>query len=394
MPGQRVRSRFGGKGRAMPPPVVAEVQRRYRGGERRAVIAGDVGVTITTVSRVVAKAGGMPPPRWKDRSPLHLSVAEREEISRGLAEGLSFSDIGVRLGRHKGTISREVNSNGSRTGYRAWRADERACELARRPKPTVFERSPRLAAYVEEKLMLKWSPTQISARLIVDHPDDEEMRVSPETIYQTLFVQGRGGLRKELAKHLRSGRTKRKAHGRTSSHAPIRDMVPISERPPEIADRAVPGHWEGDLIIGANGQSAIATLVERTSRLTMLGALPEGRTADKVRDVLEQLIQRLPEHMRRTLTWDQGREMAEHTSFSIASGVQVYFCDPHSPWQRGSNENTNGLLRQYFPKGTSLSGYTQADLDAVADELNGRPRQTLGWMTPSEAFNQFVAIAA
>jgi IS30 family transposase len=336
-------------------------------------------------------------PRRIDRSPRHLSIGEREEISRGLSEDLPYAEIGRRLQRHTSTISREVAANGGRHGYRAWSADARASRLARRPKPSVFERSARLVAYVTKKLRKRWSPRQISASLIKDYPYDLEMRVSHETIYQALFVQGRGTLRKELAKYLRSGRTTRKARGGTTAAvnpSPLRQMVSISDRPAEVDDRAVPGHWEGDLIIGAHNQSAVATLVERTTRFTMLGALPDGRTADKVRDVLAQLVARLPVALRRSLTWDQGREMADHTAFTVASGVQVYFCDPHSPWQRGSNENTNGLLRQYMPKGTDLSHHTQADLDAIADELNGRPRQTLNWMTPSEAFNQLVATAA
>jgi IS30 family transposase len=379
----------------MPPVVVAEILRRVRGGERFASVAGDVGVSIQTITRAVRQAGGMSS-RWKDRSPFNLSAGEREEISRALSEGLGVSAIALRLGRHKSTISRELQRNGGAEVYRAWRADRRACAQARRPKPRVLEENGALDAYVEEKLQELWSPQQIAARLRAEFPDDEGMRVSHETIYQTLFVQGRGGLRKELAACLRSGRKMRKSHGRTSSTnaGRIPDMVPIVERPAEANDRAVPGHWEGDLILGKDGKSAIATLVERASRFVMLGALPEGRTADKVREALTQLIQRLPEQLRRSLAWDQGSEMAQHVTFTIDSGVQVYFCDPHSPWQRGSNENTNGLLRQYFPKGTSLARHTQDELDAVAAQLNGRPRQTLNWLTPSEALQQFVALAA
>lgn len=375
----------------MPPAVVAEILKRVRLGDDHRVVAADAEVTVRTVFRVMAKAGGMPS-RWKTRSPFQLSPDDREQISRGIAEGLADAEIARRIGRAQSTISRELARNGGRDVYRAWEAEQRAQAQARRPKPGVLATNTELASYVDDKLMLRWSPQQISARLVEDFPDNEEMRVSHETIYQTLYVQGRGGLRKELAANLRSGRTMRKSHGRTvSKRGKLVDMVPISERPAEVADRAVPGHWEGDLIIGKDGKTAAATLVERTTRYVMLAALPEGRTADKVRDALARLIQQLPEQLKRSLTWDQGREMAEHAKFTIDSGVQVYFCDPHSPWQRGSNENTNGLLRQYFPKGTPLTA-TQAELDAVAAELNGRPRQTLKWMTPSEAFNQIVAL--
>jgi len=390
---QGERSRFGGKGRAMPPAVVAEILRRRRAGECREVVASAVGVTITTVSRVVAKAGGMPL-RWKDRSPRQLSVEEREEISLGLQRAESCREIAARLGRHPGTIAREVDRNGGREHYRAWRAEQRACRAARRPKLTLLQSNQLLAAYVEAKLELKWSPQQISARLVVEFSDDEEMRVSPETIYQTLFVQGRGGLRKELTACLRSGRARRRPRGRTVNRSAITDMVMISERPAEADDRAVPGHWEGDLIIGEDNQSAIGTLVERTSGFTMLLALPDGYSAELTRDALAAKIETLPERLRRSIAWDQGREMACHAEFTVASGVQVYFCDPHSPWQRGTNENTNGLLRQYFPKGTDLSTYSQTNLDAVADELNGRPRRRHNYLTPSEVLNQFVATAA
>ncbi len=333
-------------------------------------------------------------PRWKDRNPGRLSLGQREEISRGVERGDSFRVIAAAIGRHHCTVGREVNNNGGRQAYRAWRADRRAFELARRPKSTVFERNPRLAGYVEEKLALRWSPQQISARLNDEFPDDLEMRVSAETIYQTLFVQGRGGLRKELTACLRSGRTRRRHRRRglgSVNRGRITDMVMISDRPAEVDDRAVPGHWEGDLLIGKDGLSAIGTLVERSSRFVMLMALPDGRRAEQVRDALTAKVQQLPERLRRSITWDQGKEMAEHVQFTVDSGVQVYFCDPHAPWQRGSNENTNGLLRQYLPKGIDLSQHDQAALDAIADELNGRPRQTLGWLTPSEALSQFVA---
>ena len=392
----RHRSRYGGMGRGMPREVRVGILRRVGRGESQREVAVKVGVSARTVGRVVAEAGGMAP-RWKDRNPGRLSLGQREEISRGVERGDSFRVIGAAIGRHHCTVGREVNNNGGRQAYRAWRADRRAFELARRPKSTVFERNPRLAGYVEEKLALRWSPQQISARLNDEFPDDLEMRVSAETIYQTLFVQGRGGLRKELTACLRSGRTRRRHRRRglgSVNRGRITDMVMISDRPAEVDDRAVPGHWEGDLLIGKDGLSAIGTLVERSSRFVMLMALPDGRRAEQVRDALTAKVQQLPERLRRSITWDQGKEMAEHVQFTVDSGVQVYFCDPHAPWQRGSNENTNGLLRQYLPKGIDLSQHDQAALDAIADELNGRPRQTLGWLTPSEALSQFVAPTA
>jgi len=386
-------SRFGGRGRGMSREVKAEIARRLARGELLKEVAVAVEVSTQTIHRFV-KAEGMPGPRRKDRSPRHLSSAEREEIRCGLERGDSFRQIAANLGRHPGTISREVKANGGRRGYRAWKAEQRAAELAGRPKPTIFETNQRLALYVEEKLRLKWSPQEISGRLRIEFPDDPEMRVSPETIYQTLFVQGRGGLRKELTRYLRSGRSKRQSHGRTVNAGKIPDMTMISERPAEADDRAVPGHWEGDLIIGTPSTSAIATLVERTSGLLMLGGLPHGHTAEQTREVLTAKIHTLPEQLRASLTWDQGKEMAQHAQFRIDTGVQVYFCDPHSPWQRPSNENTNGLLRQYFPKGTDLSTLTQTDLDAAADELNARPRRRHGYLTPSEIYNQLVASTA
>jgi transposase, IS30 family len=245
---------------------------------------------------------------------------------------------------------------------------------------------------VERLLALRWSPEQIAHRLRWEHPDEDEMRVSHETIYQSLFVQARGALRRELHACLRTGRVRRRAQHRSAGPGKLTDMVLISERPAEVADRAVPGHWEGDLIIGGRSHSAIGTLVERQTRYVMLVALPAGRSAPAVRDALAARILTLPEQLRRTLTWDRGHEMAEHLRFTIETGVQVYFCDPRSPWQRGSNENTNGLLRQYFPKGSDLAVHDQAQLDAVARELNDRPRQTLRWMKPSEALAKIVAL--
>ena len=385
--------RFGGRGFGMTREVKAEIARRLACGELHKDVAAAVGVSPRTIIRFI-DAEGMPGPRRKDRSPRQLSVAEREEIRCGLERDQSFREIAAALGRSPGTISREVNHNGGREGYRAWKAEQRAEQRAKRPKPTVFERRPRLEAYVEEKLQLRWSPQEIAGRLAIDFPDDAEMRVSHETIYQTLFVQGRGGLRKELTRYLRSGRTKRKPHGRTVNSGKIPDMTMISERPAEAQDRAVPGHWEGDLVIGTPATSAIATLVERTSGFLQLASLPSGHTAEQTRAALTVLIQQLPDALRRTITWDQGTEMAHHAQFTIDTGVTVYFCEPHSPWQRPSNENTNGLLRQYFPKGADLSSLTQDAIDAVADEINGRPRRRHGYLTPSEVYNQLVAPTA
>jgi IS30 family transposase len=302
------------------------------------------------------------------RSTLRLSVTEREEISRGLAGGESLRSIARRLARSPSTISREVAANGGRRRYRACRADRAA---------------------VEAKLLEYWSPTQISGWLVHEFPDDAEMRVSHETIYLSLFVQSRGALRKELTRYLRSGHTTRrsKSHSVMNGQGQLRGTLNIRERPAEANDRAVPGHWEGDLLFGQR-MKAIATLVERKTRFVMLIALPNGHTADVVADALARKIIELPEQLKRSLTWDQGKEMASHARFTSETGVPVYFCDPRSPWQRGSNENTNDLLRQYLPKRTEIAHYTQAELDAVAAQLNGRHRQTLGFKTPSQALDE------
>ena len=326
------------------------------------------------------------------RSPLRLSAAEREEISRGLKEGASVRTIASQLGRAASTVSREVQANGGRATYRAWRADERAVRRTARPRDPKLARDVRLRAAVESLLSDLWSPQQISGHLRRAHPDDEGMRISHETIYQALFVQGRGSLRKELTACLRTGRASRRRQGRVVTQGSMRGMVMISERPAEVEDRAVPGHWEGDLVIGKDGKSAVGTLVERKTRFLMLLHLPHGRTATHVRDALAARIAELPDALRRSLTWDQGKEMSQHANFTIDTGVQVYFCDPHSPWQRGSNENTNGLLRQYFPRGTDLDGVDPAQLDVVADSLNRRPRETLEWKSPAEAYAETVAM--
>jgi IS30 family transposase len=370
-----------------------EIQQRVRAGERFEDAAEAMGCSAKSVQRLLNRTGGIAP-RSVPRSGRRLSSAEREEISRGLLSGDSARAMARRLGRSPSTITREINANGGRDRYRAWQAQERSHEQARRPKTPKLVAHPRLRAEVERHLELRWSPQQIAARLIVDHPGDPEMRVSHETIYQSLFVQARGALRKELTAHLRTGRTRRKPHRRTDPGGQILDMVLLADRPADAEDRAVPGHWEGDLIIGRHGQSQVATLVERQSRYVMLVDLYEGRTAPKVREALTAHISTLPDHLARSLTWDRGKEMADHVRFTVDTGVQVYFCDPHAPWQRGTNENTNGLLRQYMPKSTDLSVFDQDHLDAIAAELNGRPRQTLGWMTPSEAFAKAVATTA
>jgi transposase, IS30 family len=370
----------------------AELQRRLGAGETFTQAAAAVQCSTKSIQRLL-RGGSGPKRRGAPRAALRLSLAEREEISRGVGAAESYRGIARRLGRAPSTVARDIAGHGGRCHYRAWRADAQAVALTRRPKVPKLVASPRLRQEVEHRLALRWSPQQIAARLVVDYPDDPTMRVSHETIYQSLFVQARGALRLELARYLRTGRTHRRPRRQPASRqGHLAGMVLLSDRPADVADRAVPGHWEGDLIIGQAGSSAIGTLIERQSRYVMLLNLPEGRGADHVRTALAAKIGDLPTQLRRSLTWDRGKEMADHALFSIDTGVQVYFCDPHSPWQRGSNENVNGLLRQYFPKGTDLSPHTAAELDAVAAELNARPRQTLGWLTPSEVFARAVAM--
>ena len=317
----------------------------------------------------------------------YLSLAEREQIADMLARSTSIRAIARALGRNPGSISREIKRNSHPVlGYQPYGAHRTATAARGRPKISKLAADGTLRDYVKEKLLTRWSPEQISKLLIKNFPDDERMRVSHETIYQALFLQARGGLKREVKEALRTGRTRRKQRKNPEERTSrFRDpMINISERPAEVEDRAVPGHWEGDLITGAHNQSAIATLVERTTRYVMLVHLPVDHTAESVRDGLIKTMGTLPAHLRGSLTWDQGAEMAKHKAFSIATDMDVYFCDPASPWQRGSNENTNGLLRQYFPKGTDLNAYGPEDLEHVAQELNARPRKTLNWNTPAE----------
>ena len=354
------------------------------------------GVGEVVAFRWFRQAGGVRSNGPRPASGRYLSVAEREEIAVGLAAGDSVRAIAVRLGRSPSTVSREVRRNSrGRRHYRALAAQGQAQWRARRPKTAKLAGDARLRAWVQGKLEERWSPGQVSVMLARECPDDPGMRVSHETIYQSIYVQGRGALRRELAVCLRTGRALRKPRRREGERrGKIPGMVMISERPAEAADRAVPGHWEGDLILGKNGRSAIGTLVERSTRFVVLLHLPGSHDAAAVAAAMTEAMATLPARLRRSLAWDQGREMAGHAQVAVATGMPVYFCDPHSPWQRGSNENTNGLLRQYFPKGTNLAAHSREHLDAVAAELNARPRKTLGWRTPAQALDEALAAAA
>jgi IS30 family transposase len=369
-------------GRQLRPPQRRAVERRLREGARLKEIAEEFGCSAVTVWRIGSQAQLRH--RRVDHSCLRLGFEEREQISRGIAAGQSAQTIARGLGRAPSTVSREIKRCGGRCGYRALSAERGAIGRLARPKPGKLSRSPRLAAAVEAGLARRWSPQQVSARLKIEYPDDPEMRISHETIYQSLYVQSRGELRRQLTANLRQGRARRRARGAPEHRGRMADMVSIAERPPEASDRAIPGHWEGDLLVGKAGHSFIATLVERQTRYVLLARLGNERKSAHVTAALAELIARLPAHLALSLTWDQGNELAEHLCFTAKTGVSVYFCDPHSPWQRGSNENTNGLLRQYLPKGTDLAARSQVELDAIAAELNGRPRQTLGWATPAE----------
>lgn len=383
-----------GRRRKRMPFTQAErevVWQRWREGALYPDIAKELGRSVPAVTYLIVQRGGIPPAERR-RSAKVLRSSEREEISRGLVAGESVRNIAGRLGRAPSTISREILRNGGAEKYRAQAADVEAWNRARRPKICRLAMHPVLRRLVWRKLRDDWAPEQIAKWLMKTYPDDPSLHVSHETIYRTLYVQTRGELRKELTAHLRrsygvrqSPRAKRTGRGRGQ----IPGAVSISERPPEVADRAVPGHWEGDLLAG-NKQSNIATLVERYSRYVMLVRLP-ARDTDTVVRALARKIQRLPASLKLSLTWDRGKEMTQHQAFTVATNVQVYFCDPSSPWQRGSNENTNGLLRQYFPKGEDLSNVTQRQLDVVARKLNTRPRETLDWRTPAEVLAATVA---
>lgn len=364
---------------------------RWQQGDTLHAIAALFDRSHGSVRGILSRTGGIRPPQ-RTRSRLALTLAEREEISRGVVAGDSIRSIAAALGRSPSTVSREIRRNGSRQSYRASQADQAAWDRAHRPKPCKLAHNRALACIVAEKLKLEWSPRQVAGWLKQTYPDDEAYQVSHETIYRTLFIQARGALKKELLAHLRRSRGMRRSRHhtqKTADHGRIKDTVSISERPAEAEDRAVPGHWEGDLLFGSNN-SQIVTLVERQSRYVML-ARADGKDTETVINALIKQAQKLPRELYKSLTWDRGTEMTDHKRFTLATDIQVYFCDPQHPWQRGSNENTNGLLRQYFPKGMDLSNVHQNRLNAVARRLNERPRETLNFETPAERFNQCVA---
>lgn len=368
-----------------------EMWDRWQKGESMNAIGRLFDRSHSSIQGILSKMGGLPPAPRK-RSRLSLTLAEREEISRGVVAGHSLRSIAASLGRAPSTISREINRNGGCRDYRASEADLAAWDRAHRPKRCKLAENRALARIVAKKLRKLWSPEQIAGWLKRTYPDDENFQVSYETIYRSLFIQARGALKKELLQHLRRRRaTRRSRHHtqKTDNHGRILDTVSISERPASAEDRAVPGHWEGDLISGS-GNTYIATLVERHTRYVMLAKVDSKKTETVINALIKQ-AHKLPRELYKSLTWDRGKEMADHKRFSLATDIDVYFCDPQSPWQRGSNENTNGLLRQYFPKGTDLSVHSQAKLNAVARQLNERPRKTLDYETPAERFNQCVA---
>ena len=374
------------------PLEVEAMWARWQQGEALIEISEALGHPKTTILWKIERAGGLRP-RERHRAAGALSLAEREEISRGVVAGDGVRAIARRLGRAPSTVSRELRRHApAPAAYRACRADEAAWEHARRPKPCRLAQHRRLRQLVEQKLRLDWAPQQIAQWLKATYPDDPTLHVSHETIYQSLYVQARGALKRALVAHLRRGQRYRRPRASaraTRGPGQLVDIVRIAERPPNADTRAVPGHWEGDLLIGKRG-TQIATLVERQSRFVLLERLPSVDSPTVV-TALARRVQRLPASLKQSLTWDRGKEMAQHKQFTIATDVQVYFCDPQSPWQRGSNENTNGLLRQYFPKGMDLSQVTQQQLNAVANKLNTRPRQTLNWKTPAEVLNAAVA---
>jgi len=364
---------------------------RWQKGESLQQIAQLFDRNHSSIQPILAATGGIrPAPRCRSR--LALTLAEREEISRAVVAGHSIRSIAARLGRAPSTISREIKRNGGQECYRASQADQSAWDRGRRPKTGKLVQNRALARIVAGKLQLQWSPEQVAGWLKRTYPDDTSRQVSHETIYRSLFIQARGALKKELVEHLRRTRVMRRSRHhtqKTDHHGRITDTVSISERPASVEDRAVPGHWEGDLLFGSKN-SQIATLVERNTRYAMLVKV-SGKNTETVINALIKHARKLPAELYQSLTWDRGKEMADHKRFTLATDIQVYFCDPQNPWQRGTNENTNGLLRQYLPKGTDLSGYSQAKLNAVARRLNERPRKTLNYETPAERFHQTVA---
>ena len=370
----------------------SELWRRWRKGESIHEISRALGRRHFTIRSTLKRQGGFTPPVRK-RFPNALSLAEREEISRGLSTGQSMRQIAIALQRSPSTISREIARNDGRRRYRAAQADKAAWERSHRPKVCLLAKNGKLRRLVANKLALDWSPEQISGWLRRAYPDDETLNVSHETIYKSIFFQARGVLKKELQKHLRTQRAFRQSRhssNRRQCRGQIVDAIPIADRPPEVEDRAVPGHWEGDLIAGF-ANSFIATLVERHSRFTMLVKV-NGKDTTSVVTALSKQVRKLPNQLRKSLTWDRGVELADHKTFTMETDTKVYFCDPRSPWQRGTNENTNRLLRQYFPKGTDLSVYSQAELNKVARKLNQRPRKTLGYETPADRLQASVAL--
>ena len=368
-----------------------ELWARHLAGESRRSIARQLGKLPGSVHDIIRNAGGIAP-RKRTRSDHALSLTEREVVERALARGASFRAIGAMLARAPSSISREIGRHGGRARYAAVAADAASWRCARRPKVCRLATRPALCELIASKLLLQWSPKQIQGWLLQAFPAAPEWHVSHETIYRSLYLQARGVLKKELTDELRRGRVARRARTATrkgQGRGQIVDAVSISERPPEAADRAVPGHWEGDLLAGGKN-SYIATLVERSTRFVILVKVPSKETTAVVPALAAQ-IERLPVHLKRSMTWDRGTEMAHHARFTVETGVQVFFCDPQSPWQRGRNENTNGLLRQYFPKGAPFANVSQQELDVVADRLNGRPRQTLGFQCPAEVYDKAVA---
>jgi IS30 family transposase len=364
---------------------------RWQKGESLQTIAQLFGRNHSSVARILSVSGGIRPPD-RSRSQFALTLSEREEISRGVVTGLSVRAIAAKLQRSPSTVSREINRNDGRKRYRANEADQATWDRAHRPKTRKLVQNRKLARIVASKLKHLWSPAQIAGWLKQMYPNDENYQVSHETIYRSLFIQARGALKKELVQHLRRTRVMRRSRHhtqKTDDHGKISNAIPISERPPSAEDRAVPGHWEGDLIFGTNN-SQIATLVERQTHYVMMVKV-NGKDTETVINALIKHAHKLPDELYKSLTWDRGKEVADHQRFTLATDIKVYFCDPQSPWQRGSNENTNGLLRQYFPKGTDLSVHSQAKLNSVARQLNERPRKTLDFETPAQRFSQCVA---